>query len=144
MDKWLYRASVALVVLGLLVSTYMYIYKITDNSSMCLGNDGCSDVIHSKYSEVNDFISVPQFGIGGFIVLLALLLLETRYDFFKTNGTLLVFATALIGFLFTLWLIYVELVLIKKLCPFCVTAQTTMILVFTLSIIRLMRQPQTY
>jgi uncharacterized membrane protein len=144
MDKWLYRASVALVVIGLLVSTYMYIYKITDNNAMCLGSGDCSDVIHSKYSELNDFLSVPQFGVGGFIVLLALLLVENRYNFFKTNGTLLIFAAALIGFLFTLWLIYVELVLIKKFCPFCITTQITMILVFTLSIIRLMRQPQTY
>lgn len=144
MDKWLYRASLALVVLGLLVSTYMYIYKITDNSDMCLGSGACSDVIHSKYSEVTDAISVPMMGVGGFVVLLALLLLEPRYELFKTNGTLFFFGTALIGFLFTLWLIYVELVLIKKLCPFCLTTQTTMILVFILSIVRLMRQPQTY
>jgi uncharacterized membrane protein len=144
MDKWLYRASVALVVLGLLVSTYMYIYKLTDNNAMCLGSGDCSDVIHSKYSEINDVLSVPQFGVGGFIVLLVLLIIEPRYDFFRKNGTLLVFATALIGFLFTLWLIFVEFVLIKKLCPFCLTTQAVMILVFILSIIRLMRQPQTY
>lgn len=36
MDKWLYRASIALVVLGLLVSIYMTIYKITSNEVMCL------------------------------------------------------------------------------------------------------------
>jgi uncharacterized membrane protein len=144
MDKWLYRASVALVVLGLMVSTYMYIYKLTDNNAMCLGNGDCSVVIHSKYSEINDVLSVPQLGVGGFIVLLALLLLEARHDFLRKNGTLFIFATALIGFLFTLWLIYVELVLIKKICPFCLTTQITMILVFILSIIRLMRQPQTY
>lgn len=144
MDKWLYRASVALVVIGLLVSTYMYIYKITDNGAMCLGSGGCSEVIHSRYSEVTDNISVPMFGVGGFIALLVFLLLEARYDFFKKNGTLLVFGTTLIGFLFTLWLIYVELALIKTLCPFCVTTQIVMVLVFILSIVRLMRQPQTY
>jgi uncharacterized membrane protein len=144
MDKWLYRATLALVVIGLLVSIYMHIYKITDNSAMCLGSGDCRDVIHSRYSEVTDTISVPMMGVGGFVVLLAVLLLEPRYSFFKTNGTLLFFGIALIGFLFTLWLIYVELVLIKKLCPFCLTTQTAMILVFTLSIVRLMRQPQTY
>jgi uncharacterized membrane protein len=144
MDKWLYRATLALVVIGLLVSIYMHIYKTTDNNAMCLGSGECRDVIHSRYSEVTDTISVPMMGVGGFVLLLALLLLEPRYRFFKTNGTLFFFGTALIGFLFTLWLIYVELVLIKKLCPFCLTTQTAMILVFTLSIVRLMRQPQTY
>jgi uncharacterized membrane protein len=144
MDKWLYRATLALVVIGLSVSIYMHIYKTTDNNAMCLGSGDCSDVIHSRYSDVTDAISVPMMGVGGFVVLLAVLLLEPRYSFFKTNGTLLFFGIALIGFLFTLWLIYVELVLIKKLCPFCLTTQTAMILVFTLSIVRLMRQPQTY
>jgi uncharacterized membrane protein len=144
MDKWLYRATLALVVIGLLVSIYMHIYKTTDNNAMCLGSGDCSDVIHSRYSDVTDAISVPMMGVCGFVVLLAVLLLEPRYSFFKTNGTLFFFGIALIGFLFTLWLIYVELVLIKKLCPFCLTTQTAMILVFTLSIVRLMRQPQTY
>jgi len=144
MDKWLYRASVTFVVIGLLVSIYMTIYKQTGNDLMCLGSGDCSTVVHSKYSQLNDFLSVPAFGVLGFITMLGILLLEPRYKFFQTNGTLFVFGISLIGFLFTLWLIYVEVALIKAFCPFCITTQTVMILVFILSIVRLMRQPQTY
>ena len=57
------------------------------------------------------------------------------------NGTLVVFGLALVGFLFTLYLIYVELALIHALCPFCVTSQVTMTVLFILSVIRLVRQP---
>ncbi len=53
---------------------------------------------------------------------------------------MLVFGLALTGFLFTLWLIYVEVVLIKAICPFCLTSQAAMTLIFILSIIRLVRQ----
>jgi|SRR5258706_302029 len=141
MDKWLYRASLALVTLGLLVSIYMTIYKITDNKNMCLGSGGCSDVIHSRYSEVNG-LAVPVIGAIGFTALLLALFFETRNPFFEKNGTLIVFGMSLTGFLFVVWLVFVELVLIKSLCPFCITTQITMTLVFILSVIRLIRQPQ--
>ena len=48
MDKWLYRASVALVILGLLVSIYMTIYKFTGDDGMCLGSGDCHTVNASK------------------------------------------------------------------------------------------------
>ena len=38
MDKGLYRASLALVIIGLLVSIYMTIYKVTSNDRLCLGS----------------------------------------------------------------------------------------------------------
>ncbi len=140
MDKWIYRSSVALSVLGLLVSIYMTIYKLTENPNMCLGNGGCSKVNSSIYSEVNG-IPVAVVGIAGYLVILVLLLLENRIDFLKNNGTMALFGLALIGFLFTIYLIYVELALIHALCPFCVTSQITMTILFILSVIRLVRQP---
>lgn len=142
MDKWLYRASAALVVLGLLVSIYMTIYKLTSNDSMCLGSGDCHTVNASKYSEVNN-IPVAVIGIIGYAAILGSLFLETRNRFFKENSTMFIFGMSLTGFLFTVWLIYVELVLIRALCPFCVTSQISMTLIFILAIIRLIKQPQS-
>lgn len=140
MDKWVYRISIALAVLGMLVSIYMTIYKLTENQKMCLGNGGCSKVNSSIYSEVYG-IPVAAVGIGGYAAILALLLIESRSKFLKQNGAMIVFGLALIGFLFTLYLIYVELALIHALCPFCITSQITMTILFILSVIRLVRQP---
>ncbi len=140
MDKWLYRSSVALAVLGMLVSIYMTIYKLTENPNMCLGNGGCSIVNSSRYAQIYG-IPVAVIGVGGYLAILLLLLFERRIGFLTTNGTLVVFALALLGFLFTLYLIYVELALIHALCPFCVTSQVTMTILFILSVIRLARQP---
>jgi uncharacterized membrane protein len=142
MDKWLYRISVALAVLGLLVSIYMTVYKLTSNDSMCLGSGDCSTVNASSYSEVNG-IPVAVFGVIGYAAILTVLYLEKRNRFFKQNGTLLIFGMALTGFLFTLWLIYVEFAILKALCPFCVTSQTAMTLIFIIAVIRLIRQPQS-
>jgi uncharacterized membrane protein len=142
MDKWLYRISVALAVLGLLVSIYMTIYKVTSNNSMCLGSGDCSTVNSSKYSEVNG-IPVAVFGVLGYAAILVVHFFENRNRFFKQNGTLIIFGMALTGFLFTLWLIYVEVAILNALCPFCVTSQTAMTLIFMIAVIRLIRQPQS-
>ncbi len=141
MDKWLYRVSFALTIIGLLVSIYMTIYKLTDNNAMCLGNGDCSTVNASRYAEVNG-IPVAVLGILGYAAILATLWFGKRQRFLQQNGTLMIFGMALTGFLFTLWLIYAEIFLIKALCPFCIASQTAMTSIFILSIIRLVRQPQ--
>ena len=50
MDRRLSRIEitlVALAIIGLLVSVYMTIYKITSNDSMCIGSKDCS-VVNSE------------------------------------------------------------------------------------------------
>lgn len=142
MDKWLYRASIALVVVGLLVSIYMTIYKVTSNNAMCLGSGDCSTVNASKYSEVNN-IPVAVFGVIGYLAILAVHYFENRDRFFKQNSTLMIFGMALTGFIFTVWLIYVEVALLKAICPFCVTSQAAMTIIFIIAVMRLIRQPQS-
>jgi uncharacterized membrane protein len=96
----------------------------------------------SRYSEVSG-IPVAVIGVMGYAAILALFYMEHRGNgYFKQNSTLLIFGLTLTGFLFTVWLIYVEIALIKALCPFCVTSQVAMTLIFIISIMRLIRQPQ--
>jgi len=140
MDKRLTQVTIALTIIGLLVSIYMTIYKLTDNESMCIGNGGCSVVNSSKYSEVNG-IPVAVVGMIGYAAILGILWLERKPGFFKSNGAMMLFGITLMGFLFTVWLIYVEIALIKALCPFCLTSQVVMTLIFILSVVRVVRQP---
>jgi uncharacterized membrane protein len=140
MDRWWFRASIGLAALGMLVSIYMTIFRLTANESMCLGNGGCSIVNNSIYSEVYG-IPVAVIGVGGYGAILGALLLTLASGFFRDNGTMIVFGLALAGFLFTLYLIYAELAWIHALCPFCVTSQATMTLLFIFSLLRLAREP---
>lgn len=140
MDKRLKQVIIVLSVLGLLVSIYMTIYKVTNNESMCIGSGGCSIVNASGYSEVRG-IPVAVFGVLGYLTILALLYLENKSEFFQTNGGMLQFAVTLTGFLFTVWLIYVEVALIKAYCPFCITSQVAMTIIFILTVIRVIKQP---
>jgi len=143
MEKRLSQLSIALTVIGLLVSVYMTVYKITSNDNMCIGSKDCSVVNASRYSEISvagSRIPVAVLGVAGYAAILAILLLEQRNDFLKQNGTLAFFGLSLMGFLFTLYLVYVEIALIKALCPFCITSQIAMTLIFILSVIRVVRQ----
>jgi uncharacterized membrane protein len=140
MEKRLRQITIALSVIGLLVSIYMTIYKITNNESMCIGSSGCSEVNASRYSEING-IPVAVLGVIGYTAILALLFLEQRPGVFQQNGTMMFFGVSLLGFLFTLYLIYLEVALIKAYCPFCLTSQAVMIVIFIISVIRLVRQP---
>ena len=140
MEKRLLQAAIVLTVIGLLVSIYMTIFKITSNESMCIGSKDCSVVNASRYSEVNG-IPVAVVGVIGYAAILAVLVLGQRRGFFQQNGSMLFFGLSLTGFLFTLYLIFVEVALIKAYCPFCIASQTAMTLIFILSVIRLVRQP---
>jgi uncharacterized membrane protein len=140
MNKRLTQITIVLTTLGLLVSIYMTIYKITLNNKMCIGSGGCETVNTSIYSSING-IPVAAVGIFGYVALLGILLLESKIAFLKSNGSMVFFSIALIGFFFTLWLIYVEVALLDAYCPFCITSQITMTLIFILSVIRVIRQP---
>lgn len=141
LDRLLGRISLGFAVLGGLVSIYMTIFKLTENQSMCLGNGGCSVVNNSIYSEVYG-IPVSVIGILGYAALVAALLLAQQGPFMEDNGLLVIFGLALVGFLFSAYLVYVEIALIHALCPFCITSQVSITVIFVLSVIRLVREPQ--
>jgi uncharacterized membrane protein len=141
MDKKLHWAAVTLAILGAADSIYMTIYKLTANKAMCLGSGDCSTVNASVYSTFYG-IPVALIGVGGYLAILAVLLLELRGDkLLKDNGPLMVFGLSVGGFGFTLYLVYIEAFVLKAWCPFCVTSQITMTILFILAIVRLVRQP---
>ncbi|MDK1029142.1 MAG: vitamin K epoxide reductase family protein [Anaerolineae bacterium] len=142
MEKWMVRSSLVLIVIGLFVSVYMTIFKVTSNESMCLGSGDCSIVNASRYSEVYG-IPVAAIGIVGYLALLLVHWFERRNDFMAINGPMIFFGLALTGFLFTLYLIYIEIAIIRAFCPFCITSQIAMSLIFFISLIRFVKQPDT-
>jgi uncharacterized membrane protein len=119
----------------------MTIYKVTSNDNMCLGSGDCSTVNASRYSEVYG-IPVALIGVLGYAAIIGIHWFERRNDFFKQNGSMILFGIALLGFFFTLWLVYVEIVLLNKtFCPFCIASQITMTIIFILTVVRVVRQP---
>lgn len=140
MTKRLSQVALTFIVIGLLVSIYMTIFKITSNEKMCVGSKDCAIVNASRYSEVNG-IPVAVIGIAGYTAMLAVLLLERKPGFIQENGAMIFFGLAVTGFLFTAYLVFLEIAVIKAYCPFCITSQVSMTIIFITSVIRLIQQP---
>ena len=142
MDKRLKQVIIGLSVLGVLDSIYMTIFKLTNNENMCIGSHGCNIVNASSYSSIHG-IPVAVVGVIGYLSILLAFYLERNPGFFQTNGTMIQFALTLTGFLFTVWLVFVEVALIRAYCPFCITSQVAMTIIFILTVIRVINQPLT-
>jgi uncharacterized membrane protein len=138
-NQVLYWISFFAALLGSLDSIYLYIYKLTGNKAMCIGNGGCHDVNFSPYSMIYG-IPVALFGLAAYIAILAIHLLEPRLILLKDNGPLAVFGIGLAGVAFTVYLTYLELYVIHAICPFCVASAVLITIIFIVAIIRLVRQ----
>lgn len=141
MNKKLYNISIMLAILGLCVAIYMTVYKLTSNNAMCLGSGDCSTVNSSPYSEVYG-IPVAFVGVLGYASILILLYLEKKpIKLFEAYNLYGQFGIGLSGFIFTLYLVYLEFFVIKALCPFCLTSQVAMTIIFLITLTRLIREP---
>jgi len=123
---------------GLADSIYLFIYKLSNNTAMCLGNGGCATVNVSRYSELYG-IPVSLLGIFAYLAIIILLLLELRNFVSEDVSILLVFGVSLVGILFSAYLTYIEYFVIYAVCPFCVASAVITTILFILSSIRLVR-----
>lgn len=137
-DNALRWASLALAILGIVNSIYLLIYKYTSNDKLCLGSGGCATVNYSPYSEIYN-IPVALLGIIGYAAMLAVLALERRWQLARERGRLTLFGMSLVGLLFSAYLTYIEAAILHAYCPFCVASAITMVILFVLATIRLIK-----
>lgn len=137
---YLYLASIILVVLGLMVSGYLSYVQLNDAPMVCIDNGAfnCDLVQSSAYSKFMG-IEVAYLGFLTYAVLGGILLLEKRVAFLQDYGTILLFGITLFAFLFSMWLVYAQVVLLQALCQWCLAHEIIMTVLFGITSIRLWR-----
>ncbi len=146
---WLHLIGLALTVLGLLVAGYMTYVELSGSEIACPGAFGedaaeneivvdCEGVQASAYAKILG-IPVAIIGLGGYLAIGAVWLLENRFALFTDFGHLLVFGMALFGFLYTAYLTYIEFFVIYKLCVWCLSSAALMTGIFFIATIRLVQ-----
>jgi uncharacterized membrane protein len=130
--------SLILVVIGLGITGYLSYSHLTDTTTVCVesGAFNCDMVQHSIYSKLAG-IPVAYLGFGAYVALIVLLVLENRVSFLADFGVPLVFGITLLGFLFSVWLTYIEFFRLQALCPWCLGSAAVMTVLFIVSVIRL-------
>ncbi len=127
--------ALALSLVGLGVSLYLTYIKLFHVLALCTGVGDCETVNTSKYSQVAG-IPIAIFGALAYLALIFLFSFETRGSFLSANAPLIEFGLSFVGFLYSLYLTYLELFVIHAICPYCVTSALAMTAVFVISAVR--------
>ncbi len=123
--------ALVLVVVGLLISGYLSYVKFLDVPIICSENQtfSCSTVQASRWSTLLD-IPIAYLGFGLYLLIGSLLLLEDSTDFLAEYGRLLIFTLGIIGWLFSMWLVYIQAFIILAFCQWCLAHEFNFTLLF--------------
>ncbi len=131
--------TLAVSLLGLFDSLYLlYTYTSPSRPMVCIGT-GCDAVRASAYSTLWG-VPMPAFGVLGYTLLAIAIVAESLF-----SGTLARLARYAIlgmtgfGFLFSLYLEYLQTFVIHAYCAWCVTSGVAMSALFALAIVNLRR-----
>jgi uncharacterized membrane protein len=121
-----------LVLIGLADASYLSALHFYQADPGCSLITGCDAVLSSEYAVI---LGIPL-AYGGFAYYLTLLFGGMVYYQYEIKKALQVlFTVNLLGFLFSLWLVYVQAFILEAFCQYClVSALTTTLALVTLSV----------
>ena len=126
------RAGLAVVAgFGVVISAYLTWIHLSGGVPVCVGGSGgCEAVQTSRYSEI---LGIPVAALG--LVAYAGLLLSAASK--GENGILFGFFVALVGTLFSAYLTYLELFVLRAICQWCVASAVLVVAYLVLGALRL-------
>jgi uncharacterized membrane protein len=122
--------------IGLLDASYLSWSKLANQQVICGEYKGCETVNSSPYAEING-IPIALLGAGAFLAILGLLYLEKQNDYWAQNGILGVFVISLAGTLYSAYLTYIEIAVLRAVCFYCVISAVAITTLLVLAVIRL-------
>jgi uncharacterized membrane protein len=143
---WLRLATALFVIIGIGISGYLSYVKLAERLNLpgaemqCIGGDffNCDVVQSSSYAELFG-IPIAWLGLGSYLIIGALLLLENRTPFLRDYGILLNFGVVVFAFLFSVYLVYLQVFVLEALCQWCLMHELNITIIFILFIPRLRR-----
>jgi uncharacterized membrane protein len=134
LSHWALSAGLAL--LGLLDAAYLAWIKLANATYACSNIGDCETVNRSSYSEVAG-IPIAALGAAAYGVILLLVLLDRRPSQRSEPFRFGVFGLALAGTLYSAYLTYVEVAVLRAICPYCVASALILTALLGLSLVRL-------
>lgn len=143
LDQRLRLGSGVSAVVGLVVSLYLTWSKVANTPVLCGPIGDCDTVNSSQYSE---FFGIPiaLMGVLVYLGILLLLHLESQGKFWIDNGNLVVFGLSLVGTLYSAYLTYIEITVLRAVCPYCVVSAIAITVIMGLSFVRLLKDQREF
>ncbi|MGB3365633.1 MAG: vitamin K epoxide reductase family protein [Thermodesulfobacteriota bacterium] len=131
-SKYFKPAILILSIIGFLLSVYLtYLHYSEGQAAFCSQGSDCDAVRQSSYSSLLG-IPVALFGAVGY----ALIFWFTYVSLSKSMRWVLLYIISLAGFVFSLYLTYLELFVINAICFYCVVSAVIMTAIFILIALR--------
>ena len=113
--KWIYFVIALLAVVGLGDALYLTIQHMTGTSVPCSVTSGCEEVLTSSYAQVGGF-PLAAIGAVAYFSVFSLSILAV-FGYQGARKLLLPLVATMV--LVSLWLFYLQAVVIRAFCQFC-------------------------
>ncbi len=121
---------------GFIDSLYLGWLKITGNIAACSQIGDCDAVNNSPYAMIGD-VPIAFIGALGYALIILVFYIEMRRPAWAESLNLALFGVTLAGTIYSAYLTYLEVAVIRAICPFCVLSAILMTFLFVLSIFRM-------
>lgn len=134
--KWLVWSMIGIAFLGFADATYLTNEHYFSIPLPCTIFHGCETVLTSPYSVI---FGIPVALLGVLYYLTVFILLVCAIDMQKKICARLAMVCTPLGFLASLYFVYLQIFVIKALCLYCMVSATTSTILFILGMIGLVR-----
>lgn len=137
------QAIAVLALVGGFLALYLWLFKIGVAGELKCGTGGCDTVQTSRWAELLG-VPVALYGVVGYAAILAVALVGLQRAWLSRRGpTLVLAALATIGLLFSAWLTYLELFVIRAICRWCVASAVIMTVIWVVAVHALIQLGRT-
>ena len=138
LTTWLRPLALITVLVGIGISGYLSYVQIVDVDIVCAAGSSfdCGVVQNSIYAKLFG-IPVGFLGFASYLVIGGLLLLEDRLPIDASTVKLITFGIVLIGWVFSMWLVYVQGSILEAWCNWCLAHEVNFTVLFGIISLRL-------
>jgi len=123
LPAWVDWSIPIVAIAGLGVAIYLTYVETTSAVAICGPIGDCNSVQQSEYSKLFGFLPVGLLGAFGYVaILIAWLYRRLRRDALARLAGPAIFGMALFGTLFSIYLTYLEIFVIKAVCMWCIAS----------------------
>lgn len=122
-------------VIGFFIANYIYQSKKKNKKVICPNKTKCDRVIHSSYSKIYN-IPVEKIGRLYYLFIIIFYGAINFFGIYTKNVLFMLFIISTLALVFSLYLLFVELFILKKICFWCTISFIVSFLIFIMMYIK--------